>query len=365
MISIAFTGDLCLWGVKEAPSETVTRAFQDIHDVLKPYDLAVMNLECSLSLTARPELKMNIPIHRCPPLSDMSNGVYCLANNHVKDSGAEALLQMLDFVQQSNADTVGAAEDELRACQPLLKTIQGIQLAILNVTDASHYAATSTEPGVASLKPRALLRQVKQLSAEVDAVIVVMHADLEFSNYPAPWRVRLSRKLAKYCKLIVHHHSHTLQGIEQYQGCIIAYSLGNFVFPAQESAYMHNRPGGVDEGLVLVAGLTRTAAGVQASLLHTVPTRVGRWGFLQPVSPADAQHTLQKLSCYSALLSDAKALRRHHAGLCYQAARHLMLNTWYRLRRGQLRQAFSYLVWHVKTDQHRNWLRGALSFGWF
>ncbi|WP_019674631.1 CapA family protein [Arsukibacterium perlucidum] len=365
MISIAFTGDLCLSGVKEAPPATVTQAFCNIHKLLKPYDLAVMNLECSLSLIARPELKMNIPFDSCPPLSDLSNGVYCLANNHVKDSGPQALLQMLDFMRQNKVDTVGAAENASRAYQPLLKNIHGIQIAIVNVTDASHYAATAKEPGVARLRRRALLRQVQQLSSEVDAVIVVIHADLEFSNYPSPWRVRLSRKLAQYCKLVIHHHSHTLQGIEHYKGCVIAYSLGNFVFPVQESAYMHNRTGGVNEGMILVAGLELTSEGVKASVLHTLPTRIGRWGFLLPVSETDAQQTLRNLSCYSVVLSDTKALRQHHASLCYNEARNVMFNTWYRMRRGQFREAFSYLFWHLKTDQHRNWLRGAFSFGWW
>lgn len=364
MIKIAFTGDLCLTGVKQAPPDTVKKAFGNIYELLNPYDLAVVNLECSLSLTAQPELKMNIPVDRCPPLNHLSNGVYCLANNHVKDSGPQALLQMLNFMRQTKVNIVGAAENASLACQPLLKNIYGIQIAILNVTDASHYAATATEPGVARLKRRALLRQVKQLSSQVDAVIVVIHADLEFSNYPSPWRVRLSRKLAKYCKLVIHHHSHTLQGIEHYKGCVIAYSLGNFVFPVQESAYMHNRTGGVDEGMILVAGLELTSQGVKASVLDTLPTRIGRWGFLQHVSEAEAQQTIQKLQRYSAALSDNRYLRQHYASLCYNEARHVVLNTWYCMRRGQFRKAFSYLFWHVKTDQHRNWLRGALSFGW-
>lgn len=364
MITLAFTGDLCLYGFKHAPLAEQQQAVAAITAMLQPYDLAVVNLECSLSEQALPDLKMNVPFAQCPSLAAMSSGVYCLANNHVKDSGAKALGDMLEFVQQSGADSVGAGQTLERACQPLIKTIQGITMAIVNVTDASHYAAKADEAGVAPLNAAKLLRQVRQLALQVDAVIVVMHADLEFSHYPAPWRVRLSRRLAKYCKLIIHHHPHTLQGIEQHGDCIIAYSLGNFVFPVQESSYMQGRGEGIADAMVLAVTLERTDAGVKAAVKQTIIGQIGRWGFVTAADAATTARVTQQLAEYSTALQDRRFLRQQHAKRCFAEGRHLLFNTWYRLARGDISQAWRYFSWHFRTDQHRNWLKGLLSFGW-
>lgn len=365
MITLAFTGDLCLYGFKHAPADEQQQAVRSVAAMLAPYDLAVINLECSLSEQALPDVKMNVPFDQCPSLATLSTGVYCLANNHVKDSGARALDDMLQFIRQSGADVVGAGHTLDQACQPLIKTIQGIRLAIVNVTDASHYAATADEAGVAPLKAAKLLRQVRQLSQQVDAVIVVMHADLEFCHYPAPWRVRLSRRLAKYCKLVIHHHPHTIQGIEQRGDCVIAYSLGNFVFPVQESSYMQGRSAAIADALVLAVTLQRTDNGIKAAVKHTVIGQIGRWGFVAAADTATTARVQQQLAEYSAALQNSRFLRKQHAKRCLAEGRHVLFNTWYRLARGDIGRAWRYLSWHFKTDQHRNWLKGLFSFGWF
>lgn len=365
MITLAFTGDLCLYGFKHAPLSEQQHAVATIATMLAPYDLALLNIECSLSEQALPNIKMNVPFVQCPSLVALSAGVYCMANNHVKDRGARALEEMLHFVRRSGADTVGAGQTLEQACQPLIKTIRGITMAIVNVTDASHYAATADEAGIAPLHAGKLLRQVRQLAQQVDAVIVVMHADLEFSHYLAPWRVRLSRRLAKYCKLVIHHHPHTLQGIEQRGDCIIAYSLGNFVFPVQESSYMQGRSEGIADAMVLTVTLERTDTGVKAAVKQTVIGQIGRWGFVTEADIATTARVKQQLVEYSTALQDSRFLRQRHAKRCFAEGRHLLLNTWYRLARGDIRLAWRNFSWHFKTDQHRNWLKGLVSFGWF
>jgi poly-gamma-glutamate synthesis protein (capsule biosynthesis protein) len=49
--------------------------------------------------------------------------------------------------------------------------------------------------------------------------------------------------------LVIGHHTHTPQPVEQYGGGLIAYSLGNFVFDSREEGGRH--------GLVLRCALTR------------------------------------------------------------------------------------------------------------
>ena len=124
-----------------------------------------------------------------------------------------------------------------------------MRIAVINVTDASHYAARRNKPGLFALSRRRLKRTLRSVRRSVDLTIVCIHSDLEFTNYPAPWKVALSRWLVRRgADLVIHHHPHTLQGIEEFRGALIAYSLGNLVFPIHGGEYMDGRARACERG---------------------------------------------------------------------------------------------------------------------
>jgi len=65
----------------------------------------------------------------------------------------------------------------------------------------------------------------------VDFIVVVMHWGTEKEHKPNSQQKAMARELIDAgADLIVGHHPHVLQPVEQYKGKYIAYSLGNFVF---------------------------------------------------------------------------------------------------------------------------------------
>ena len=63
-----------------------------------------------------------------------------------------------------------------------------------------------------------------------------VHWGEEFLDYPSASQVVFAHKLVDAgASLILGHHPHVLQGIERYNGSVIAYSLGNFVFDMWQS----------------------------------------------------------------------------------------------------------------------------------
>jgi poly-gamma-glutamate synthesis protein (capsule biosynthesis protein) len=79
--------------------------------------------------------------------------------------------------------------------------------------------------------PSEIVEDVKKASKEVDTLIVSMHWGNEFIRKPSPQQVELGHAIIDAgAKLILGHHPHVLQGVEQYNDGIIAYSMGNFVF---------------------------------------------------------------------------------------------------------------------------------------
>jgi poly-gamma-glutamate synthesis protein (capsule biosynthesis protein) len=239
----------------------------------------------------------------------------------------------------------------------------GLRIGIINTTDASHYRAGPSAVGVHTLNGPRLCKQTRTLSETADLVVVVIHSDLEFTNAPAPWKVRLSRRLAENgAHLVIHHHPHTIQGIESYRGALIAYSLGNLLFPVHDSAYMSERSGNVDQGIFVVANVDVGQGGTVIEP-EVIPIEIDSRNRLLVSSGEDRNRILGDLSDYSRLLESAPELRSRYLSRCLQEARRFLLGIYYRLAKAQFGEALRYVRAHLRTRMQRNWMRGLLTFG--
>ena len=64
-----------------------------------------------------------------------------------------------------------------------------------------------------------------------DVIVVTLHWGDEFVECPAPDQVALAHSLVDHgVDVIIGHHTHMIQGVEEYRGGLIAYGLGNFVY---------------------------------------------------------------------------------------------------------------------------------------
>ena len=66
-----------------------------------------------------------------------------------------------------------------------------------------------------------VVRRVAVIARECGALLVVDNTFTPLVLRPA----------ALGADIVVHHHPHTLQGVETFEGAMIAYSMGNFIFP--------------------------------------------------------------------------------------------------------------------------------------
>ena len=66
---------------------------------------------------------------------------------------------------------------------------------------------------------------------QADIVIVILHYGNEYSTSPNEYQQNISRKcIDDGADMVVGSHPHVIQKVESYQGKVIFYSLGNFVF---------------------------------------------------------------------------------------------------------------------------------------
>ncbi len=86
--------------------------------------------------------------------------------------------------------------------------------------------------GAAAYDREAVAAEIARLRDEgASQVIVQFHAGFQFSERPSAALRRISRRaIDDGADLVVSHHPHVLQGMEWYNGRLIAYSLGNLLF---------------------------------------------------------------------------------------------------------------------------------------
>lgn len=165
--------------------------------------------------------------------------VLSLANNHVFDYGSEAFSDTLRILNKNQIKFIGAGINEHQAKRPLILKIKGAKIAILAYSsffDSSTFVANREKPGIASIK--SVKRDITEIRKDVDFIIVSIHWGIEYCEYPVPLESEMAREIIEFgADLILGHHPHVIQGIENHRSGVIVYSLGNFVFdePFKES----------------------------------------------------------------------------------------------------------------------------------
>ncbi len=156
-----------------------------------------------------------------------------LANNHAFDcleAGFHKLRQLLDEIGLPH---FGAGLNLDEAVAPALLDVDGRKIAFLGAADrrsGTQQFADADQWGVALLDLPRLTRQIRDLRAQTDHVIVSLHWGEEHFLLPSPVQIQQAHALVDAgASMVLGHHPHVLQGLEQYNGAPIIYSLGNFV----------------------------------------------------------------------------------------------------------------------------------------
>ena len=160
-----------------------------------------------------------------------------LANNHVFDNHIDGFKNTISFFDRNMINHIGATVKEEEQCREFIFTKNGIKVGIIN------YVGMETNPNLPDncpvfvniLNEKTILSKIKQLKIKVDHVVVILHwGDEESSRVPNLNQRKLGRQFIDGgASIVVGHHVHCLQGVEEYNKGLICYSLGNFLFGPQ------------------------------------------------------------------------------------------------------------------------------------
>jgi len=242
--TIAFLGDVAIHGkvqkiIKKGNEDKV---FGEIKNILQSHDLTIFNLETPLCSCDSPIIKSGPNLKGDPTcaqfLRRVGLNVACLANNHCMDYGVDGLKETIEACHNASIKTVGAGRNADEAYRPLVFDIKNVKTAILNVAEGEEAKSVLGKGGAADAFSCRSIENLRKVRKEMDVVIVVAHAGCEYLQIPAPYVIDLYRRFAdEGADLVVGHHPHVPQGIEYYNGTLIAYSLGNFLFDFGRKSY--------------------------------------------------------------------------------------------------------------------------------
>ena len=245
-LTVVLTGDILLdRGVRQAINRYgVDHLFSDgIDSVFRQAQVVIGNLECPATRIEAPVFKQFI--FRAEPewldiLHQHGFTHLNLANNHSIDQGREGLIDTKQNIEKTGMIPIGAGQNMTEASQPVLIAseprhvwiVPSLRLALEN------YAYLTDAPCVSQEPMDSLLERVFRLRrTDSTAVIIVsLHWGGEHTLQPVPRQRHEAHQLIQAgADILVCHHTHTLQTIEDFQGRKIYYSIGNFIFDQHKS----------------------------------------------------------------------------------------------------------------------------------
>ena len=230
----SFSYGASLPAMLEKQSNDFSYFFKNVVDIFKNSDISTVNLETVLTNSnSKVKKPGNITFNfKGKPeyskiLTSGSINAVNISNNHIYDYGTQGFLNTISSLKSENINFFG--EDNKWITEK-----KGVKFGFIG------YMGFSDDSNLL----RKIKKDIQDLKNQNCIVIINFHWGSE--NYYIPNEVQ--KHIAHYAidngaDLIIGHHPHVIQGIEQYKGKFICYSLGNFCFggnsnPKDKDAYI-------------------------------------------------------------------------------------------------------------------------------
>ncbi|MBT6253794.1 CapA family protein [Candidatus Uhrbacteria bacterium] len=235
--TVIFTGDVMLGRYVETLMATHNSdyPFFYVSDLLQSSDLTFVNLEgpVSISHVQTPDESTSFSFDQSIPSLLRSHGIdaVALGNNHASDRGQDDYENTVSALSAVGIASVGHSID---ASGPIEIEVGDETLRFFSFNDTFPFNDANS-----------YVQMVEDQSTDDMIDIVNIHWGAEYQLSSNLDQQELAHSLVDAgADLIIGHHPHVVQEIEQYNDVMIFYSLGNFIF----DQYFSND---VQQGLVV------------------------------------------------------------------------------------------------------------------
>lgn len=189
-----------------------------VSKIFEEDDLTIVNLETTLT-TATKKASKKYRFKGLPEFNDIlvegNIDAVSLANNHTYDYLQEGYSDTIKYLKEAGIGYFGNADYDIRE-------IKGIKIGLVGYTGWAYNSRVKE-------KIRQHMDKLKQEGCKL--IIVSFHWGEEYEFYPNEAQKKLGHfVIDEGADLVLGHHPHVIQGIENYENKYIVYSLGNFCF---------------------------------------------------------------------------------------------------------------------------------------
>lgn len=260
--------------------------FQHVRSIFEKDDLSIVNMEGTLTDETAREAKtfaFKAPAKYASILSGSSIEAANLANNHSHDYG-----------EKSYTDTISALDDAGIASfgynRIKILKVKGIKVGVTGIYELADHQerASQVKENIKALK-----------NAGAQLIIVNFHWGIEKQYTPDENQKALAHlAIDEGADLVIGHHPHVLEGIEEYNGKYICYSLGNFCFGGNST------PSDTDSMIVQQTFTFNKGTLKKSSELNIIPCSItSSSGYNDycpvPLTGSEKERVLNKISQYS------------------------------------------------------------------
>ncbi len=241
-IDIAVVGDIMpgrgvTWRIRAGGGD-YTCPFAAVAAELRWADLTVGNLEGVLSANIAQPGEVHTMLFVADDafregLLEAGFDAVSLANNHSRNFGTAGLSDTIGVLREVGIQPFGAGLDLEEARRPALFQVRGVTFAFLGYDDVSsgYYGASENRAGTAPADPAMVAADIAAAREQADVVIPYFHWGSEYTHQASSRQQELAHAaISAGAGVVLGNHPHWVQGLAGYQGRLIVYSLGNFVF---------------------------------------------------------------------------------------------------------------------------------------
>jgi poly-gamma-glutamate synthesis protein (capsule biosynthesis protein) len=254
----------------------------DLSPVLDGADLALCHLEVPLAPPEGPFT--GYPVFSAPPqvaagLAEAGYDGCSTASNHTLDMGMDGVERTLSGLEAAGLGFAGSARTEEEAATPRVYRVRPAESGEVPVAHLSYtYGFNGFQPpegrewAANLIDEDAILDEAARArAASAEIVVLSMHWGTEYAHDADDAQRSLARLVASDdVDLILGHHAHVVQPVEQIGGEWVVFGMGNQI-AGQSSPPIDSRR----EGLTVRAEFTEVEPGVwESGTLEAVPTRL-------------------------------------------------------------------------------------------
>ncbi|MCK6370396.1 MAG: CapA family protein [Gammaproteobacteria bacterium] len=314
-VTLAALGDV----FPREPPPAPGHVFAGLAAALERADVACCNLEAPVATVATPAGPLGSALRATPEAPGLLRaagiGVVNVAGNHALDAGEAGFAESVGRLEEAGLAVCGVAGHGA-ASRLLVRAAGGLRLGFLGYCDDHAPVASHGGSRPALAVPERMLDEVAVAAAAVDVLVVQLHWGYEFRLHPLRRHRDLARALIhRGARLVLCHHAHVPMGLERHDDGLIAYGLGNALFP--RTPYMQDGHPWSDRSVLLEVRLSRQHV-VGARL---APFRLDPQGLPQASAGGEGRALMRALAIASARLGDERFMERcERAQLVFDAA---------------------------------------------